>query len=138
MGLGCGWRQNAASCAAAPPTPRPAASAARCQGRPGKQLSPKKLTPVQEINEKVTYHDPCFLGRHNKVYTPPREIIDAVPGTTAEEMHRCKGKGFCCGAGGARMWLEERTGKRINEEHIDLKCRSPTSGRPNAAIERLA
>jgi Fe-S oxidoreductase len=78
-----------------------------------------KLTPVNQVDEKVTYHDPCFLGRHNKVYTPPREIIDAVPGTTAEEMHRCKGKGFCCGAGGARMWLEERTGKRINEERID-------------------
>jgi Fe-S oxidoreductase len=78
-----------------------------------------KLTPVNPVDEKITYHDPCFLGRHNKVYTPPRSIIDAVPGTTAEEMHRCKGKGFCCGAGGARMWLEERTGKRINEERIE-------------------
>ncbi len=78
-----------------------------------------KLTPVTPVDEKITYHDPCFLGRHNKVYTPPRAIIDAVPGTTAEEMHRCKGKGFCCGAGGARMWLEERTGKRINTERID-------------------
>jgi Fe-S oxidoreductase len=78
-----------------------------------------KLTPVGAVEEKITYHDPCFLGRHNQVYTPPRSIIDAVPGTQAEEMHRCKGKGFCCGAGGARMWLEERTGKRINEERID-------------------
>jgi Fe-S oxidoreductase len=78
-----------------------------------------KLTPVNPVEKKITYHDPCFLGRHNKVYTPPRAIIDAVPGTQAEEMHRCKGRGFCCGAGGARMWLEERTGKRINEERID-------------------
>jgi Fe-S oxidoreductase len=78
-----------------------------------------KLTPVTQVEEKITYHDPCFLGRHNKVFTPPREIIDAVPGTTAEEMHRCKNRGFCCGAGGARMWLEERIGKRINTERID-------------------
>jgi Fe-S oxidoreductase len=78
-----------------------------------------KLTPVGQVDEKITYHDPCFLGRHNKVYTPPREIIDAVPGTQAEEMHRCKSRGFCCGAGGARMWMEERIGKRINTERID-------------------
>jgi Fe-S oxidoreductase len=78
-----------------------------------------RLTPVTPIDEKITYHDPCFLGRHNKIYTPPRQIIDAVPGTRAEEMHRCKGNGFCCGAGGARMWLEERTGTRINNNRIE-------------------
>jgi Fe-S oxidoreductase len=82
-------------------------------------LEEGKLQPVTKVEEKITYHDPCFLGRHNKVFTPPREIIEAVPGATAEEMHRCKNRGFCCGAGGARMWLEERTGKRINEERID-------------------
>jgi Fe-S oxidoreductase len=78
-----------------------------------------KLTPVNPVEEKITYHDPCFLGRHNKVFTPPRALIEAVPGTQAEEMHRCGNRGFCCGAGGARMWLEERTGKRINTERID-------------------
>ena len=78
-----------------------------------------KLTPVNPVDEKITYHDPCFLGRHNKVYTPPRADHRRRPRHPAEEMHRCKGKGFCCGAGGARMWLEERTGKRINEERID-------------------
>src|SRR5271170_6837667 len=65
-----------------------------------------KLTPVTPIEEKVTYHDPCFLGRHNKVYTPPRAIIEQVPGVKAQEMHRCKERSFCCGAGGARMWME--------------------------------
>ena len=78
-----------------------------------------KLTPAGRVEEKLTYHDPCFLGRHNKVYTPPREILEAVPGVEATEMHRCKERGFCCGAGGARMWMEERIGKRINTERID-------------------
>ena len=78
-----------------------------------------RLTPAGRVQEKLTYHDPCFLGRHNKVYTPPREILAAVPGVEATEMHRCKERGFCCGAGGARMWMEERIGKRINTERIE-------------------
>jgi Fe-S oxidoreductase len=78
-----------------------------------------KLKPAGRVDEKLTYHDPCFLGRHNKVYTPPREILEAVPGVQAAEMHRCKERGFCCGAGGARMWMEERIGKRINTERIE-------------------
>src|SRR5262249_9808972 len=78
-----------------------------------------KLTPVNPIDEKLTYHDPCFLGRHNRVFTPPRHLMEKVPGVQAQEMHRCKERGFCCGAGGARMWMEERIGKRINIERIE-------------------
>jgi Fe-S oxidoreductase len=78
-----------------------------------------KLTPVTPIEENITYHDPCFLGRHNKVYTQPRDIMAKVPGVKTQEMHRCKERGFCCGAGGARMWMEERIGKRINTERVD-------------------
>ncbi|CCH90558.1 putative Fe-S oxidoreductase [Modestobacter italicus] len=90
----------------------------------GQLVEEGRLTPVTPVDRKVTYHDPCFLGRHNKVYTPPREILDSVQGLTTQEMHRCKDRGFCCGAGGARMWMEEKIGKRINvertEEALDL------------------
>ncbi|MCL8250851.1 heterodisulfide reductase-related iron-sulfur binding cluster [Aeromicrobium fastidiosum] len=77
-----------------------------------------KLTPrppvANEEKKKITYHDPCFLGRHNKVYEPPRELLSIIPGAEFTEMPRNSEKSFCCGAGGARMWMEESIGSRIN------------------------
>ena len=85
----------------------------------GKLIEDGRLTPVEPVDKNVTYHDPCYLGRHNKVYTPPREVLGAIPQLKSQEMHRCKDRGFCCGAGGARFWMEEKIGKRINMERTD-------------------
>jgi Fe-S oxidoreductase len=84
-----------------------------------KLVAEGRLTPVEPVDKKVTYHDPCYLGRHNKVYTPPRDVLGSIPALKSEEMHRCKDRGFCCGAGGARFWMEETIGKRINVERTE-------------------
>ena len=84
-----------------------------------KLVREKRLTPVapaagETVSTPVTYHDPCYLGRHNGIYTPPRELIGSLPGLEYREMERSQERSFCCGAGGARMWMEETIGSRIN------------------------
>ncbi|MGK2875442.1 MAG: (Fe-S)-binding protein [Nocardioides sp.] len=82
-----------------------------------------RLTPVASgagaAKRSITYHDPCYLGRHNEVYSPPRELLQILPGAEVVEMPRNSERSFCCGAGGARMWMEENLGSRINRNRTD-------------------
>lgn len=93
----------------------------------------KRLIPVTSVDQEVTYHDPCFLGRHNKEYEAPRELVGAA-GAKLTEMPRHAERGLCCGAGGARMWMEEHIGKRVNtertEEAIDTGASAIATGCP--------
>jgi Fe-S oxidoreductase len=73
-----------------------------------------RLKPQHAVNETITFHDSCYLGRYNDVYDPPREILKSIPGVKLVEMERNREKGMCCGAGGGLMWMEEETGHRIN------------------------
>ncbi|HZA20767.1 MAG TPA: (Fe-S)-binding protein [Actinomycetota bacterium] len=78
-----------------------------------------KLNPAAEVAETITYHDPCYLSRHNDVWQGARQVIESIPGTKYQELHRHGHNTFCCGAGGGRMWMEERMGRKVNIERTD-------------------
>ena len=77
-----------------------------------------KIKPEKENKLDLTYHDSCYIGRHNGIYDSPREALSSVPGVNLTEMPRSRENGFCCGAGGGRMWLEETTPK-VNQNRVD-------------------
>lgn len=78
-----------------------------------------KIKISKSKSATLTYHDSCYLARYNNVIDPPRGILNSIPGLNIVEMKRSKDRGFCCGAGGGRMWLEEKQGKRINIERTE-------------------
>jgi len=77
-----------------------------------------KIRPTREVSELITHHDSCYLGRYNDIFEEPRDVLLKLPGAKLVEMSRCRDKGFCCGAGGARMWMEETVGEKVNHRRL--------------------
>ncbi|WP_313893329.1 (Fe-S)-binding protein [Psychrobacillus sp.] len=93
-----------------------------------------RLKPQYAVNETITFHDSCYLGRYNDVYDAPREVLKAIPGVKLVEMQRNRETGMCCGAGGGLMWMEEHVGNRINvartEQALEVNPTIISSGCP--------
>jgi Fe-S oxidoreductase len=83
------------------------------------QIRSGRLRLNQALAKKITYHDPCYLGRYSGIYDAPRHVLKAIPSLDLKEMKRSREKSFCCGAGGGWMWMDEKIGKRINVQRLE-------------------
>jgi Fe-S oxidoreductase len=82
-------------------------------------LKEGRLKPTKPVNAKVTYHDPCYLGRHSNIYDAPREILKSIPGIELVEMPDYGPDSLCCGGGGGRIWMETKKGERLSDLRLD-------------------
>lgn len=87
-------------------------------------LKEGKLKPTGAVEERVAYHDSCYIGRYNDIYNTPREILRFIPGVEVLELERSRDNALCCGAGGGRMWMEEHEGGRMNMARTDMALRA--------------
>ncbi|MBW1941724.1 MAG: 4Fe-4S dicluster domain-containing protein [Deltaproteobacteria bacterium] len=78
-----------------------------------------RLNPQKPLNKRITYHDPCYLGRYNGLLEVPRKLLESIPGLQLVEMEKCRESSFCCGGGGGHAWMEEPVGRRINQMRLE-------------------
>jgi Fe-S oxidoreductase len=85
-------------------------------------MEANRLKPTRKYEKKITYHDPCYLGRHNRIFDEPREVLDRIPGAQFSEMENYRENSLCCGGGGGRIWMETPKGERFS----DLRLKQAT------------